>query len=198
MAEYRLKTPISELDIRKLRVGDVLYISGSVFTARDAAHERMLEYHKMEKKLPIKTYGLVLFHCGPIVRETDGKYEVVAAGPTTSSRMEMFEDALIENFGIRIVIGKGGMGSRTLDAMKKFGAVYCSFTGGAGALAAKAVKKVKKVEWLDLGAPEAIWTLEVQDFGPLIVTVDSHGNDLYGKVMEQVEKNRRKIYQKIS
>ena len=171
MAEYRLKTPISELDIRKLQVGDVVYISGSVFTARDAAHERMLEYHKMEKELPIKTYGLALFHCGPIVREANGKYEIVAAGPTTSSRMEMFEDALIENFGIRIVIGKGGMGSRTLDAMKKFGAVYCAFTGGAGALAAKAVKKVKKVEWLDLGTPEAIWVLDVEDFGPLIVAV---------------------------
>ena len=145
MTEYRLRTPISEHNIRRLQVGDIVYISGSVFTARDAAHERMLEHNKMKKKLPVKTHGLALFHCGPIVRETNGKYKVVSAGPTTSSRMEMFEDTLIENFGIRIVIGKGGMGSKTVDAMKKFGAIYCAFTGGAGVLAAETIKKVKKV-----------------------------------------------------
>lgn len=198
MTECRLKTPISERDIRKLRIGDTVYISGSVFTARDAAHARMLEYHKMGKKLPINMDGLALFHCGPIVRKAGRKYEVIAAGPTTSARMELFEDAFIEKFGIRVVIGKGGMGPRTVEAMKKFGAIYCAFTGGAGALAAKAIKEVKDVEWLDLGMPEALWTLEVEDFGPLIVAIDSHGNNLYAKVMKKVEENRDKIYEKIS
>lgn len=198
MTEYRLKTPVSEREVRKLKAGDIVYISGGVFTARDAAHERMLEYYSTGRRLPINMEGLALFHCGPIVRESDGKYEVVAAGPTTSARMELFEDVIIEKSGIRIIIGKGGMGPRTVGAINKFGAVYCAFTGGVGALAAKAIKEVKGVEWLDLGMPEALWIFEVEDFGPLIVAIDSHGNDLYAKVMMQVENNRNKVYQKIS
>ena len=197
MVEYHLETPISERDVRKLRIGDILYITGTIFTTRDAAHSRALEYCREGKKLPINMRGLALFHCGPLVKEVSGKYDVISAGPTTSTRMEMFEDAFIEKTGIRVVIGKGGMGPRTVEAMKKFGAVYCAFTGGAGVLARKTIKQVKSVEWLDLGMAEALWILDVEDFGPLIVAIDAYGNNLYADVMKRVEKNREKIYQMI-
>jgi len=197
MATYKLKTPISEEDIRKLRVNDVVYITGTVITARDAAHRRALEFHKEGKKLPVNMQGLAVFHCGPIVKKEDDKWTVVAAGPTTSTRMDLFEDEFIKDFKVRVVIGKGGMGKKTTEAMKRYGAVYGAFTGGAGVLAAKAIKNVKSVEWYDLGMPEALWVLEVEDFGPLTVAIDAHGNNLFEDVQKKVEESRQKIYQKL-
>lgn len=195
MATYKLKTPISEEDVRRLRVNDTIYITGTMITARDAAHRRALEFLKKGKKLPIDLEGLPVFHCGPLVKEEDGKFMVIAAGPTTSTRMDLFEDEFIGAFKVRVVVGKGGMGKKTTDAMKRFGAVYGAFTGGAAVLAAKAVKDVKGVEWHDLGMPEAMWVFEVKDFGPLTVAIDSHGNNLFDEVMNKVEKNRDKIYE---
>lgn len=197
MATYKLKTPISETDIRKLKVNDVVYISGIIFTARDQAHRRALELQKEGKKPPIDMEGLAVFHCGPIVKKEGNKWIVVAAGPTTSTRMDLFEDEFIKNFKVRVVIGKGGMGKKTTDAMKQYGAVYGAFTGGAAVLAAKAVKNVKSVEWFDLGMPEALWIFEVEDFGPLTVAIDSHGNNLFEDVAKKVEENKQKIYEKI-
>jgi fumarate hydratase subunit beta len=111
--------------------------------------------------------------------------------------MDIFEDEFIKNFKVRVVIGKGGMGKRTTDAMAKYGAVYGAFTGGAAILAAKAIKNVRGVEWLDLGTPEALWIFEVEDFGPLTVAIDSHGNNLFTDVAKAVEENRKKIYEKL-
>lgn len=198
MATYKLKTPISEEDVRKLKVNDVIYITGTMFTARDSAHKRALDYYKQDKKMPINPQGLAVFHCGPIVKKENDKWTIVAAGPTTSTRMDLFEDEFIKNYKIRVVIGKGGMGKKTTDAMKKYGAVYGAFTGGAAVLAAKAIKNVKTVEWFDLGMPEALWILEVEDFGPLAVAIDSHGNNLFEDVRKKVEENRPKIYEKLS
>jgi fumarate hydratase subunit beta len=197
MAVYHLKTPVSEEEIRKLKVNDVLYITGTIVTARDQAHRRALEYAKEGKPLPINLEGLAVFHCGPVVSKEGDKWIAVAAGPTTSTRMDIFEDEFIKNFKVRVVIGKGGMGKKTTDAMAKYGAVYGAFTGGAAILAAKAIKKVKGVEWLDLGTPEALWIFEVEDFGPLTVAIDSHGNNLFMDVAKAVEENRKKIYQKL-
>jgi fumarate hydratase subunit beta len=197
MATYKLKTPISEADIRKLKVNDVVYITGTIFTARDQAHRRALELQKEGKKPPIDMTGLAVFHCGPIVKKEGDKWIVVAAGPTTSTRMDLFEDEFIKNFKVRVVIGKGGMGKKTTDAMKQYGAMYGAFTGGAAVLAAKAVKNVKTVEWLDLGMPEALWIFEVEEFGPLTVAIDSHGNNLFENVAKKVEENKQKIYEKI-
>ena len=194
MTVYNLTTPISEDDIRKLRVNDILYLSGTIFTARDEAHERALEWFKEKKRLPINPTGLGVFHCGPIVKETDSGWEVVAAGPTTSTRMEMFEDRFIEAFGVRVVIGKGGMGPKTAAAMKKYGAVYGAFTGGAAVLAAKAIRRISSVEWLDLGMPEALWIMEVEKFGPLIVSIDSTGENLFERVSVNVQMNKEKVY----
>lgn len=197
MAVYHLKTPISEEEIRKLKVNDVIYITGTIVTARDQAHRRALEYFKEGKKLPINLEGLAVFHCGPVVAKEGDKWIAVAAGPTTSTRMDIFEDEFIKNFKVRVVIGKGGMGKKTTDAMAKYGAVYGAFTGGAAILAAKAIKSVRGVEWLDLGTPEALWIFEVEDFGPLAVAIDSHGNNLFMDVQKKVEENRQRIYQKL-
>jgi fumarate hydratase subunit beta len=197
MTVYHLKTPISEEEIRKLKVNDVLYITGTIVTARDQAHRRALEYFKQGKPLPINLEGLAVFHCGPVVSKEGEKWVAVAAGPTTSTRMDIFEDEFIKNFKVRVVIGKGGMGKRTTDAMAKYGALYGAFTGGAAILAAKAIKNVRGVEWLDLGTPEALWIFEVEDFGPLTVAIDSHGNNLFMDVAKAVEENRKKIYEKL-
>ncbi|MEM3623149.1 MAG: FumA C-terminus/TtdB family hydratase beta subunit [Candidatus Bathyarchaeia archaeon] len=197
MAVYKLKTPISEEEIRKVKVNDVLYITGTIVTARDQAHRRALEYFKQGKALPINLEGLAVFHCGPVVGKEGDKWVAVAAGPTTSTRMDIFEDEFIKNFKVRVVIGKGGMGKKTTDAMAKYGAVYGAFTGGAAILAAKAIKNVKSVEWLDLGTPEALWIFEVENFGPLAVAIDSHGNNIFLDVAKKVEENKQKIYQKL-
>jgi len=197
MATYKLKTPISEEDVRKLKIDDVLYITGTIVTARDQAHRRALDWAKEGKKLPIDLKGLAVFHCGPIVKKEGDKWIAVAAGPTTSTRMDIFEDEFIKNFGVRVVIGKGGMGKRTTEAMKKYGAVYGAFTGGAAALAAKAIKNVRAVEWYDLGMPEALWIFEVEEFGPLSVAIDSHGNNIFEQVAKTAEENRVKIYEKL-
>jgi len=198
MAVYKLKTPISEEDVRKLKVNDVIYVTGTMITARDSAHKRALSFFKERKELPINLEGLAVFHCGPIVKKADDKWTVVAAGPTTSTRMDLFEDEFIKAFKVRVVIGKGGMGRRTTEGMKKYGAVYGAFTGGAAVLAAKAIKNVRSVEWFDLGMPEALWILEVEDFGPLIVAIDTHGNNVFEDVRKQVEENRQKIYERLA
>lgn len=195
MATYELTTPISEEKVRKLRVNDIVYITGTVFTARDEAHERALKWFESNKELPIQPKGLAVFHCGPIVREKGEGWELVAAGPTTSTRMEMFEDRFLEAFQVRVVIGKGGMGAKTAAAMKKVGAIYGAFTGGAAVLAAKNVRQIKNVAWLDLGMPEALWILEVERFGPLIVAIDATGENLFERVKDGVEQRRQKVYQ---
>lgn len=197
MATYKLKTPISEEEVRKLKVNDVLYITGTIVTARDQAHRRALEMAKEGKQIPIDLKGLAVFHCGPIVKKEGGKWIAVAAGPTTSTRMDIFEDEFIKTFGVKVVIGKGGMGKRTTEAMMRYGAVYGAFTGGAAVLAAKTIKNVRTVEWYDLGVPEALWVFEVEDFGPLAVSIDSHGNNLFEDVKKQVEENKQKIYAKL-
>jgi fumarate hydratase subunit beta len=197
MATHKLTTPISEEQIRTLKANDVVYITGTLVTARDQAHKRALQFHQEGKRLPVDLEGLAVFHCGPRVKKDGDNWRVVAAGPTTSTRMDIFEDEFIKNFKVRVIIGKGGMGKRTTDAMKKFGAIYGAFTGGAAVLAAKAIKNVKAVEWFDLGMPEALWIFEAVEFGPLTVAIDSHGNNLFEDVKTQTEDNRKTIYDRL-
>jgi len=173
-----LRTPISEKEVRRLNVGDQLLISGTIITMRDQAHKRALE----QEKIPVKIRDSILYHCGPLVRKKKGVWKVIATGPTTSSRMEPFEAEFIKKFRPRMIIGKGGMGSSTSRALKKYGAVYCDFPGGAAVLAASKIKEVLGVKWLDLGLPEAVWVFRVESFGPLVVSMDSHGGDLRSKV----------------
>ena len=193
MVEYRLRTPISEEDVRKLRVGDILYVTGVIYTARDAAHRRIIDYLKEGKPLPFDLRGGVVYHCGPVVTKRDGQWVVIAGGPTTSARMELYEYEVIEKLGVRIVIGKGGMGRRTAEACAKYGAVYATYTGGAAVLAAQSIKRVVDVHWLDLGIPEAVWVLEVEDFGPLVVAIDSTGRNLIEEVLERSVKKKEEL-----
>jgi fumarate hydratase subunit beta len=198
MAIWQLKTPITEQQARMLHVNDVVYVSGTVVTARDKAHRRALEWAKQGKPLPVDLEGQVVFHCGPVMRREGEGWVAVAAGPTTSTRMDRYEDQFLKTFKPRIIVGKGGMGKRTTDALSEFGAVYCAFTGGAAVLAAKAVRRVRGVEWLDLGMPEAMWILEVEAFGPLVVAIDSHGRNLFADVQAAVEANKQRLLQKLS
>ncbi|MGB9757982.1 MAG: FumA C-terminus/TtdB family hydratase beta subunit [Candidatus Bipolaricaulaceae bacterium] len=191
--EKILTTPIPEAEARSLRAGDVFYLSGLLITARDEAHKKTLE-----RGAPIPLEGLAIFHCGPVVQKGDGGWKVVAAGPTTSARMELFEADFLRRFKPRVIVGKGGMGEKTLQALAEVGAVYAHFTGGAGVLAAQAIKRVREVHWLEeLGIPEAIWVFEVEKFGPLVVAMDSHGRSLYKELSTQVEKNMETIRARI-
>ena len=192
--EYRLSLPIGEEEIMKINAGDVLYINGIIVTARDEAHKKAIEMYDAGKTLPVDFSKVAVFHCGPIIKREGDEWQVIAAGPTTSSRMEIFEYDFIKRFHTRIIIGKGGMGEKTAKACKEFKAIYAAFTGGAAVLAANAIKKVKDVFWLDeLGMPEALWVLEVENFGPLTVTIDAHGRNL----TEEVKQKAREIATKI-
>lgn len=188
MKETRLTTPLGEDAVRDLKIGDVVYLNGEILTARDEAHIRALEFLKEGKELPLKLNDAAIFHCGPIMQKKGDEWQLIAAGPTTSSRMNSLEPEFIEKFGVRAIIGKGGMSKPTLDAMKKYGCVYLAITGGAALLAAKGIKGVRTVHWLDLGMPEALWVLESEKFGPLIVAMDAHGNSLYERVENDTKK----------
>lgn len=193
MAIHYLKTPISDLDIEKIRVGDTIYISGIIVTARDAAHKRMVEVLRKGEKLPIDLKGGVIYHAGPVVIKEGDVWKVLSAGPTTSLRMEEFEAEIIEKTGVKVIIGKGGMGRKTTEAMSKYKAIYAVFPGGAGVLAAKAIKRIVDVYWLDLGIPEALWVLEVENFGPMTVAIDCYGNNLYEKLMLEVNQRKEQL-----
>lgn len=197
MAEFHLRTPISEETIRKLSAGDLLHISGTVVTARDQGHRRALELAQKGQELPMDLDGLVVFHCGPIAKEIEGRWRIFGAGPTTSARMEIFEAEFIEKTGVKVIIGKGGMGERTTRAMKEHGAVYAAFPGGASVLATKAIREVKGAFWLDLGTPEAMWVFEVEHFGPLLVAIDSYGRNLHRDVYSEASGILEKIVKKI-
>ena len=192
MEEIEVYTPISERVIRRLRVGDQVYLSGVIITARDAAHKRIIRYIQEARDLPFSLEGSALYHCGPIVRRLNGEWRVLAAGPTTSMRMEPFEAELVK-MGVKVIIGKGGMGDKTRDSLRRYGSVYCAFTGGAAALAARHIESVVDVKWLDLGMPEAVWILRVKRFGPLIVSMDSHGRSLYEEVRSEAMRNLEEI-----
>jgi len=196
---FELKTPLADSDVRRLRAGDIVYLSGLVFTARDQAHRRIIGVLRGGGRLPFETRGLAVYHAGPVVRRVNGEWRVVAAGPTTSMRMEPVEAEFLELTGVRMVIGKGGMGPRTREAMKRLGAVYAVFTGGAAVLAADAVRRVEAVYWLDeLGMAEAVWLLRVERFGPLTVVIDSGGRDLYEERLRLVRSRLRAVLERLA
>ncbi len=193
-----LKAPLTERQVRELRLGDVVRIDGTMFIGRDEVHMRALELHDQCRMLPVDMDGGILYHCGPIVRRGKEGWEVIAAGPTTSSRMDSLEPRFIEAFGIRAIIGKGGMSRPTVEAMHRYGCVYLAFTGGAAVLAAEGIRKVRGVEWLDLGMPEALWIVEAKDFGPLVVAIDAHGNSMYERVEGEVRGHLPEVRRRLS
>ncbi len=173
-----LHTPISEEQVRSLKVGDVVLLNGDLFTGRDAVHRYLYDGGKLDV-----LNGGIIYHCGPVVIQENESYRVMAAGPTTSIREEPYQSDIIQKFNLRGVVGKGGMGERTLDACKRFGSVYFHAIGGAAQIYAKCVKKVKGVYLEQFGSPEAVWHFEVEDF-PAVVTMDSHGASLHKTVDE--------------
>jgi len=187
--KIQVETPLSIDFIKKLSIGDEVYLTGEIITIRDRTSSRAIEYKIKGKPIPAELNESIIYHCGPIVKKIDEEWNVVAAGPTTSIRMENLTPQLIKMFNIRMIIGKGGMGIETTKALKEHCGVYCAFTGGAGVAAAKMIKKIVKVEWLDLGIPEALWVFKVENFGPLIVAIDSKGNNLYEEIKTKINEN---------
>ena len=186
--EVRLEAPINEEKIRSLNVGDVVMISGEMFTGRDAVHS-----HLMKHEPPTSLQGHIIYHCGPVMLKNNGTWKVVAAGPTTSIREEPYQAEIIKRYGVRAVIGKGGMGAKTLTGLREAGAVYLNAIGGAAQYYARCVDEVLGVDLLDFGIPEAMWHLRVHDF-PAIVTMDARGNSLHA----DVEKGSASVLEKLA
>jgi fumarate hydratase subunit beta len=176
-----LKAPFTNEKIRELKVGDEVEISGVVFTGRDVVHKYLHEGGKLPPGVDLRNG--IIYHCGPVVvKDANGEWKVTAAGPTTSIREEPYQWQIIRDFGIRGVIGKGGMGNKTLEACREHGCVYLHGIGGAAQVLAECVKKVRNVYFLkEFGSPEAIWELEVENF-PVVVTMDSRGGSLHNEV----------------
>src|SRR5215468_562617 len=174
--EVVLTPPLTEAQMRALKVGDVVLINGEMFTGRDNVHK-----HLMKNPPPVDLNGAALYHCGPVMLQENGEWKVKAAGPTTSIREEPYQADVIRKYGVRAVIGKGGMGKKTLDALKEFGAVYLNGIGGAAQYYARTVEKVLGVNLMEFGIPEAMWHLRVKGFAA-IVTMDAHGNSLHADV----------------
>src|SRR5882724_8689074 len=174
--EVILTPPLTEVMVRGLRVGDVVLVSGEIYTGRDAVHA-----HLMKNPPPVDLHGAVLYHCGPVMLKEGDQWVVKAAGPTTSIREEPYQADVIKKYGVRAVIGKGGMGAKTLAAMKEAGAVYLNGIGGAAQYYARTVERVLGVHLMEFGIPEAMWHLRVNGFAA-IVTMDAHGNSLHADV----------------
>jgi fumarate hydratase subunit beta len=175
----QLKPPLSEKQVRQLKVGETVSITGQIVTARDRAYARAIELLRSNKKLPLDLRGGIVYHCGPLARKAKRGWQILSAGPTTSARLDSMQAEFVERTGVRALIGKGGVSEDVAGELARLGCVYLAFTGGAGVLAARAIKGVQKLLWRDLGITEALWVLRVRDFGPLVVAIDSRGGNLY-------------------
>jgi L(+)-tartrate dehydratase beta subunit len=190
MAHYNLTTPLSEGDVRQLKVRDTVIVNGHIFGIRDATQIRMFDE---QQEPPVDLKGAICIHTAPSLRKVGDKWEKISIGTTTSTRMERFTPPLIEKYGVRAVVGKAGLLEASLEAMKKFGACYLAIVGGAAALETTQIEEVEGVYWEDLH-PEAIYKFRVKDFGPLIVAMDSHGNHLYFDVKKQITQKLPELY----
>ena len=195
-----LITPLTKADLADIQAGDIVYLDGDLMTCRDVAHRRVIEYGR---ELPYDIRGKAILHAGPIVRPTsDGGYEMVSVGPTTSMRMEKFEYDFTQRTGVRVIVGKGGMGPNTERACKEFGAIHCVFPAGCAVVAATEVLEIQEHHWDELGMPETLWVCKVREFGPLIVSIDANGRNLFEeqKVLYNARKEAAKaaIYPEVS
>lgn len=196
-----LNTPVSNEDLKDIKIGDVIYLNGYIVTCRDVAHRRLIEYGR---ELPVDLKGGAIFHAGPIIRKVEGeedKFEMVSVGPTTSMRMEKFEKEFIEQTGVKVIVGKGGMGPNTEAGCREHKAIHCVFPAGCAVIAATTVEEIEEAHWRDLGMPETLWVCRVKEFGPLIVSIDAEGNNLFeqNKVLfnERKEKALEDLYTKV-
>ncbi|MEO2117024.1 MAG: FumA C-terminus/TtdB family hydratase beta subunit [Methanocaldococcus sp.] len=185
---------LTKNDVRKLRVGDVVYLNGKIYTARDEAHLKIIEMMKNNENLPFDLNEAVIYHAGPIMKKVNNKWVCVSIGPTTSARMNDIEEEFIKLTNISAIVGKGGMKKELLKTFEDYSVVYLAAPGGCAALLANSVKNVNNVYFLEeLGMPEAVWELEVDNFGPLIVAMDSRGNSIYEEVNKKVYENLKNL-----
>ena len=191
-----LVTPVSAEDLKDIKVGDIVYLDGSMTTCRDVAHRRLVEEGR---ELPVDVRNNAIFHAGPIVRSLENdKFQMVSVGPTTSMRMEKFEYEFVKLTGVRVIIGKGGMKENTERACKEFGAIHCVFPAGNAVVAATEVEEIVKAEWRDLGMPETLWNCRVKEFGPLIVSIDTQGNNMFEENKVIFNKRKDEAIERIS
>ena len=191
-----LQTPIKDEDLESLNVGDVVYLTGTLVTCRDVAHRRLIE---QGRDLPVDLKGGAIFHAGPIVRQKDdGEYEMVSIGPTTSMRMEKFEKDFIKQTGVKLIVGKGGMGAETQEGCVENKAVHAIFPGGCAVLAATKVEKIEGAEWKDLGMPETLWINKVKEFGPLTISIDTKGRNLIEENKKVFNEKKKPILERIN
>jgi len=182
MAHYKLHTPLGEADIRQLKLEDTVTIDGTIFGIRDATQIRIFDHHVAP---PADLTGSVCLHTAPGVRKLpDGRFEKICIGTTTSTRMDRFVPGLVEQYGVRAIVGKGGVLEGSIEGMQRIGAVYLAIVGGAAALETLQIEEIEEVWWEDL-MPECLWKFRVKDFGPLIVAVDSHGNSHYRAIQQR-------------
>ena len=191
-----LITPVSAEDLKDIKVGDIVYLDGSTTTCRDVAHRRLVEEGR---ELPVDVRNNAIFHAGPIIRPLENdKFEMVSVGPTTSMRMEKFEYEFVKLTGVRVIIGKGGMKENTERACKEFGAIHCVFPAGNAVVAATEVEEIVRAEWRDLGMPETLWNCRVKEFGPLIVSIDTQGNNMFEENKVIFNQKKDKAIEEIS
>jgi L(+)-tartrate dehydratase beta subunit len=190
-----ISTPIKDEDLEGLNVGDVVYLTGRLVTCRDVAHRRLIE---QGRELPVDLEGGAILHAGPIVRKKDDGFEMVSIGPTTSMRMEKFEREFIRQTGVKLIVGKGGMGPETAAGCQENKAVHAIFPGGCAVLAATQVEEIEGAEWQDLGMPETLWINRVKEFGPLIISIDTKGNNLIQQNKAGFQEKKKPILERIS
>ena len=190
-----LVTPVSAEDLKDIKIGDIVYLTGSLTTCRDVAHRRVVEEGR---KIPVDVRNNAILHAGPIIRPLENdKFEMVSVGPTTSMRMEKFEYDFVKITGVRVIVGKGGMREDTARACKEFGAIHCVFPAGNAVVAAVEVEEIEKAEWRDLGMPETLWNCRVKEFGPLIVSIDSQGRNYFEEKKVEYNENKDKQLEEI-
>jgi L(+)-tartrate dehydratase beta subunit len=194
MPEFHLKTPLSESDVRQLRVGDAIWLDGVVFGVRDG---NMIRVFDQKVAPPCDWRGAALLHTAPNVRKIGpGKYEPVCVGTTTSMRMDRFTEGLLRDYGVRAILGKGGLSQKTAELMRQYGAVYLSVTGGAAATETLQIEEIEKVYWEDL-MPECIWQFRFKALGPMTVGIDTHGGNLQHDVQAQAQQKTAELLRKM-
>ena len=196
MEKKILTTPIKADDLKGIKIGDIIYLNGTLVTCRDVAHRRLIEG---KRELPVDLNGMAIFHAGPIVKPLgDDQFQIISVGPTTSMRMEKFEKEFVEQTGVKLIVGKGGMGPNTEAACKEYKALHVVFPAGCAVVAATQVEEIERAEWRDLGMPETLWVCRVKEFGPLIVSIDTDGNNLFEQNKVIFNERKEEVYEEIA
>ena len=191
-----LTTPVKAKDIEGIRIGDIFYLDGYIVTCRDVAHRRLVEE---KRPLPVDIRDGAIYHAGPIVRPLENdKFQMVSIGATTSMRMEKFEYEFVKQTGVRIIVGKGGMGENTRKACMAYKALHVVYPAGCAVCAAVQVEEIERAEWRDLGMPETLWVCRIKELGPLVVSIDAYGNNLFEQNKVTFNQRKEEVYRDIA